>query len=265
MKRNSTIISAMLRITIIQSSLHWENIQANLELFSEKLVPLAGKTDLVLLPEMFTTGFTMNAPALAEEMDGQTMRWMAAKAAALQAAVAGSFIARENDCFYNRLVWMKPDGSFDHYDKRHLFTLAGEHRVYTPGTSKSVFHWKGWNICPLICYDLRFPVWSRNTEGYDLLLYLANWPEPRRLHWQHLLTARAIENQCYVAGVNRTGTDGKGLVYAGDSALVDFSGEILFRASGCEATHTAILSTEKLQEYRKNFQFLADKENFKIF
>ena len=255
----------MLRITTIQTALHWENIQANLQMFSEKLSGLAGLTDLVILPEMFTTGFSMSAPNLAEGMDGKTMLWLKARAAELNAVVTGSFIAEENGRFFNRLVWMQPDGIFETYDKRHLFTLAGEHGTYTAGDKKLIVNWKGWKVCPLICYDLRFPVWSRNAEGYDLLIYAANWPETRSHHWKQLLMARAIENQAYVAGVNRSGTDGMGFQYSGDTSVVDFSGKILYQVSGEEDVFTVGLSLEKLQDYRKSLHFLADKDEFEIF
>ncbi len=255
----------MLRITTIQTSLHWENIQANLDMFSEKLSGLAGKTDLVILPEMFTTGFSMNAEALAEEMDGKTMQWLSAKASALNAVVTGSFIAKEKGKFFNRLIWMQPDGVFEVYDKRHLFTLAGEHEVYAAGDKKLIVNWKGWKICPLICYDLRFPVWSRNTEDYDLLIYMANWPEARSHHWRQLLMARAIENQSYVAGVNRSGSDEKGLNYTGDTSVIDFSGKILYQVADVEDIFTTGLSLEKLKEFRKKLYFLADRDEFEIF
>jgi omega-amidase len=255
----------MLRITTVQTALHWENIQMNLEIFSQKLTGLAGKTDLVILPEMFTTGFSMNGPALAEDMEGTAMQWMKAQAAALNAAITGSFIAKENGQFFNRLVFMMPGGEFEMYDKRHLFTLAKEHETYTAGAKKLIVNWKGWRICPLICYDLRFPVWSRNAEEYDLLIYVANWPETRNHHWKQLLIARAIENQAYVAGVNRSGFDGNGFQYSGDTSVIDFSGKTLYRVSGEEDVFTVGLSLEKLYEYRKSLQFLADRDEFEIF
>jgi predicted amidohydrolase len=251
-----------LRLTIVQSNLHWENKPANLDMFSKKLAGLAGTTDLVLLPEMFSTGFSMNAKKLAEPMDGSTMQWLKDQSARINAVVAGSFIAVEEDRFYNRFVWMRPDGTFGCYDKRHLFTLAGEHESYSPGDKRRLIEWEGWKICPLICYDLRFPVWSRNTENFDLLLYVANWPERRSPHWRQLLIARAIENQCYVAGVNRVGKDGTGLSYTGDSSLIDFSGKIRYCLSETEAVLTTELTLPDLREYRKNLPFLNDRDDF---
>jgi omega-amidase len=258
-------MAEQLRISTVQVALAWEDIEANLAMFSSKLAPLAGQTDVVILPEMFTTGFSMAASRLAEPMSGRTMDWLAAQSAKLGAVVTGSFIATEGGQFFNRLVWMRPDGNFELYDKRHLFSPAAEHEAYTAGQRKLVTEWLGWKICPLICYDLRFPVWSRNVEGYDLLLYVANWPERRSHHWRQLLIGRAIENQCYVAGVNRCGTDGIGLHYAGDSALVDYSGKLLYQITDAANIFTISLSLEMLRSYRESLQFLADKDDFEIF
>ena len=254
-----------LRITTVQSALHWEDRGANLAMFSEKLAELAGRTDLVVLPEMFTTGFSMNAPSLAEPMDGPTMQWLDAQAKAVGAVITGSFIVVEHGRYYNRLVWMRPNGYFETYDKRHCFTLAGEHETYTAGNTKRIVELNGWKICLLICYDLRFPVWSRNTDGYDLLVFVANWPETRSHHWSQLLIARAIENQAYAIGVNRTGTDAKGHTYSGDTAVIDYSGRTQYRVSGTEAVFTVNLSLEGLRAYREKLPFLADRDNFKIF
>ncbi|MCC6727420.1 MAG: amidohydrolase [Saprospiraceae bacterium] len=254
-----------LRITTVQSALEWEDVAANLAMFSLKLAPLAGQTDLVVLPEMFTTGFSMAAEKLAEPMNGRTMDWLADQAAKIGAVVTGSFIAEDGGHYFNRLVWMRPDGSFELYDKRHLFRLASEHETYTAGQAKLVTEWRGWKICPLICYDLRFPVWSRNVEAYDLSIYLANWPERRNHHWQQLLVARAIENQCYVVGVNRCGTDGADLSYSGDSAVVDYNGHRLLQVSNIENISTISLSLEMLRTFRQSLQFLADKDYFEIF
>ncbi len=200
-----------MKVTIIQTHLAWEDKTANLEHFSAHLSALAEATDLIVLPEMFSTGFSMQPERLAEPMDGPTVQWMRAKAADTNAAMVGSLMVREGDCYYNRLVWMFPDGTLQHYDKRHLFSYGTENEHYTAGTNQLLVNWKGWKICPLICYDLRFPVWSRNTMGYDLLLYVANWPERRSLAWNALLAARAIENQSYTVGVNRIGADGNGM------------------------------------------------------
>ncbi len=254
-----------IRITTVQSALVWESIEANLAMFSLKLAGLAGKTDVVVLPEMFTTGFSMAASNLAEPMDGRTMQWLTKQAKQLDAAVTGSFIATDGTRFFNRLVWMRPDGSFDQYDKRHLFSPASEHETYTAGKTKLVTEWLGWKICPLICYDLRFPVWSRNVEGYDILMYVANWPDHRSHHWKSLLVARAIENQCYAVGVNRCGSDGVEVHYSGDTAVVDFGGNTLYQVVGTEEVFTISLSKEMLLDYRSNLQFLADRDEFEIF
>ncbi len=262
-----------MRLTIVQSNLQWENADANRQAFSQKLAPLRGGTDLVVLPEMFTTGFSMNAASLAEPMDGTTMRWFATTAKDLGAAVTGSFICIENGQFFNRLVFMRPDGQFDFYDKKHLFSLAGEQAYFSPGKKRLTVEWLGWNICPLICYDLRFPAWSRNSTGsivtgfqppYDLLIYAANWPSRRAHHWRTLLAARAIENQAFVAGVNIIGTDGNGLEYMGDSAVVDFSGQPIVQISGREGIFTAELSLEDLQHYRRQLPFLQDGDTFEL-
>lgn len=262
-----------MRLTIVQSSLHWENADANRQAFSQKLAPLSGSTDLVVLPEMFSTGFSMNAAALAEPMDGHTMSWLKATAKDLGAAITGSFICIENGQFFNRLVFMRPDGQFDFYDKKHLFSLAGEQVYFSPGKKRLTVEWQGWRICPLICYDLRFPAWSRNSTGsmmtgfqppYDLLIYVANWPSRRAHHWRALLAARAIENQAFVAGVNIVGTDGNGLEYTGDSAVVDFSGQPIAQISGQEGIFTAELSFEDLQHYRRQLPFLQDGDVFEL-
>jgi omega-amidase len=268
-----------MRVTMVQTALHWENAAANRRMFFEKIVPLKGSTDLVILPEMFTTGFSMNAAALAEPMDGPTVEWMIRAAGTLDAVVTGSFICQEQDRFYNRLLWVYPDGNFRQYDKKHLFTLAEEHRHYTSGRDRVTVEWKGWRICPLICYDLRFPVWSRNAyrggpadgrrserdEGfYDLLIYVANWPSRRNSHWKGLLTARAIENQAFVAGVNVVGKDGNGFEYSGDSSLIDFSGQNICQISGHEGVFTAELSLADLCEYRERLPFLHDADTFQL-
>ena len=260
-----SVMADILRITTVQSALAWEDIEPNLAMFSKKLAGLAGRTDVIVLPEMFTTGFSMDAPRLAEPMNGRTMGWLSEQARLTGAVVTGSFIVKEGFSFFNRLVWMRPDDSFEHYDKRHLFSPAAEHETYTAGQKKLITEWLGWEICPLICYDLRFPVWSRNVEGFDLLLYMANWPDRRSHHWKCLLMARAIENQCFVAGVNRCGTDGVGFHYTGDSTVVDYSGKILHQVADVEDVFTISLSLEMLRDYRSSLQFLADKDEFEIF
>ncbi|MEL6866081.1 MAG: amidohydrolase [Bacteroidota bacterium] len=257
-------MSDLLRLTTVQSTLHWEQIAANLAQFDQQLSGLEGKTDLVVLPEMFTTGFSMNAAALAESMEGPTVDWLRKKARAIGAVVTGSFIAKEDHRYYNRLVWMQPDGQYQYYDKKHLFTLADEHLTYTAGQKRLLVEWKGWTICPLICYDLRFPVWSRNTEDYDLLIYIANFPERRNHAWKSLLIARAIENQVFTVGVNRVGRDGKDISYSGDTALIDYLGNIRYQISQQNALATHHLSRQELRDARDRFRFLADRDPFNL-
>ncbi|MGA0556003.1 amidohydrolase [Larkinella sp. VNQ87] len=264
-----------MHITLIQTALHWEDPTANRAMLEEKIFSLPEPTDLIVLPEMFTTGFTMNARQLAEPMNLTTFRWLKQMAAQSQAVVTGSYIVQEQGRFYNRLIWMEPDGSFEVYDKRHLFRMAEEDRTYTAGTKRLVKAWRGWNICPLICYDLRFPVWSRNVPtgrassrfspyAYDLLLYVANWPAPRSTAWNALLQARAIENLAYVVGVNRVGEDGNGHRYAGDSSIIDPKGEILFRQNQTEAVFQTTLSLDELRAYRERFPADRDADEFQI-
>lgn len=260
---------SVLRITTVQIDLFWENKRANLEKIDNLLVnDLA--TDIVILPEMFTTGFSMNPAPFAEQMDGETMNWLAQKARKLNAAIMGSFIVSENvgekNIFFNRLICMLPNGKFEYYDKKHLFSLAGEHQFYTAGSKRVLINWRGWNICPLICYDLRFPVWSRNDKNspYDVLIYVANWPQRRVKAWESLLVARAIENQCFTVGVNRVGNDGNGLPHSGSTSIVDFSGERLYFLSGTEGVATNILSKKDLMNFRKNLPFLEDQDIFEF-
>ncbi|MEZ4918959.1 MAG: amidohydrolase [Saprospiraceae bacterium] len=255
-----------MRLSIVQTKLHWENPEANLGQLATMLDPLAGQTDLVILPEMFSTGFSMNASKLAEGMDGTTVSWMRGQAAHLNAVVCGSFICSEHGNYYNRFVWMQPDGEAYTYDKRHLFSLAEEHRFFTAGSKRLVVDWKGFRVCPMICYDLRFPVWARQEKGnpYDLLLYVANWPRPRAHHWRAMLHARAIENQCYVAGVNIVGSDGNKISYQGDSSIIGFGGEMLCQMSETPGVFTTQLSLESLKNYRTQLAFLADADDFEI-
>ncbi|BDS11053.1 amidohydrolase [Aureispira anguillae] len=251
-----------LTITLIQSTLHWEDSTANLRMFDEKLSNLKN-TDLVILPEMFTTGFSMDAPNLAEEMSNSpTIRWMHQKAQEINAAVTGSLIIKENEAYYNRLIWVAPNGEQLHYDKKHLFSMAKEHLTFTAGTQKLIIDYKGWKIMPFICYDLRFPAWNRNLEDCDLIFYVANWPAKRSFHWRSLLTARAIENQAYVVGVNCTGFDGNGFAYSGDSSVFDPAGELLFHQADEEAIYTLTLTKEHLNAMRKKYPFLADKDHY---
>jgi omega-amidase len=251
-----------LRVSLVQTALHWEDKAANLAHFEEQLASLAGHTDLIILPEMFTTGFSMQPEKLAESMDGVTMQWLAQQAQALNSVITGSFIAEEHGKYYNRLVWMRPDGTFHTYDKRHLFTFADEHLHYQAGTQRLIVDWQGWKICPLICYDLRFPVWSRNTENYDILIYVANFPERRSDAWKALLIARAIENQAYTLGANRIGNDGNDIYYAGDSGLIDYAGQVVHQVSHVENIFTTTLSRSSLVDFRKRFAFLQDRDKF---
>lgn len=239
-------------------------------MLEEQIFNLPEATDLIVLPEMFTTGFTMEARAVAEPMNLTTFRWMKQMAAQTGAVVTGSYVVQEKNNYFNRLIWMQPDGQFDTYDKRHLFRMAGEDAVYTAGNQRIVKEWKGWRICPLICYDLRFPVWSRNVQpdstdfAYDLLLYVANWPAARRNAWNVLLQARAIENLSYVVGVNRVGQDSNEHLYTGDSAVVDYTGEILFSQADVEKTHQQTLSLDGLKAFRNKFPTNLDADAFSI-
>jgi predicted amidohydrolase len=255
-----------LRITVVQSDLHWQNPQANLAMFEEKIWQIGQPTDLILLPEMFTTGFSMEAAHLAEPTGLTTFRWMQQQAAQTKAVVAGSYIVQEAGKYYNRLMAVFPDGTHAQYDKRHLFRLAGETEHYTAGKERLVLNIKGWRICPMICYDLRFPVWSRRHKDfqYDCLIYLANWPVPRVQAWATLLKARAIENQSYCVGVNRVGTDGIGLEYSGDSAVINYKGDELFTARYTNCLHTVQLEYASLQAFRERFPFDLDADDFEV-
>ena len=260
-------MSTSLKITLIQSSLSWESKPANLEMFSRKISKLKDKTDLIVLPEMFSTGFTMNASAMAETISGSGVEWMRKTASEKKCVVTGSLIISENGKFYNRLIWMKPDGNFFQYDKRHLFRLAHEEQTYTPGSQKLIVELNGWKIVPLVCFDLRFPVWSRRTKeyDYDVLLYVANWPERRVTAWSQLLIARAIENQCYVVGVNRVGNDGSEIYHSGESAVINYKGEEI---SGIpaheESMETVELHKNELENFRVQLPFIEDADSFTI-
>ncbi len=251
-----------LNVTLIQSDIVWEQPAANLGNYSQ-LLKGVGQTDLVVLPEMFTTGFSMEPEKLKETMDGETVQWMKQVAFQKKAAVTGSLIIEEQGRYYNRCLWISPEGSITFYDKRHLFTMAGEDQHYTPGHQRVIVEHMGWRFCPLVCYDLRFPVWSRNTENYDVLLYLTNWPAARHHVWKSLLVARAIENQAYCIGVNRTGTDGKGINYLGDSALVDPKGFAIYLGPAGKV-ETIKLSYSELQRFRKAFPVLNDRDEFTL-
>ncbi|MFK3779295.1 amidohydrolase [Agrobacterium sp. NPDC089420] len=252
-----------LRITLVQADLAWENPERNLQQFDRHLDEI-GETDLIVLPEMFTTGFSMNPQAVAEPMDGPAVKWLLETARRHDADIVGSVAIAEEGRYFNRLLWASPDGALIHYDKRHLFTYAGEHAHYTPGQAQQVVHLKGWNIAPFICFDLRFPVWSRNRGQYDVALYIASWPARRAAHWKSLLPARAIENQAYVIGVNRVGIDGNDLAYDGDSMVIDPLGEICFHANVNVTVHQQRLSRRMLDETRERLPFLRECERFEL-
>ena len=250
-----------LKITLIQTSLFWENIESNLSLFDEKIDDIRDETDLIVLPEMFTTGFSMNAEKLAQDMGGTSVKWLREKSRSRQTDITGSMIIRENGKYFNRLLWAKPDGTLSYYDKRHLFRMTGEEKVYSAGDQNITVELKRWRIRPFICYDLRFPCWTRNlNNSYDVAVFIANWPEKRTSHWKTLLPARAIENQCYVIGVNRVGEDGNGYYHSGDSSVIDPAGNIIFRQQDEESVYTASLSYQVLQEYRKSFPVWMDAD-----
>jgi predicted amidohydrolase len=248
-----------LRIALIQTNLHWENISENLNVFDRKIETIEA-VDLIILPEMFSTAFSMNT-SLAETMDGGAVDWMRKKASEKNCVLTGSLMIQENENFYNRLIWMRADGTFETYDKRHLFSLSKEPKIFTAGENRLQVNLKGWEICPLICYDLRFPVWSRNRMPYyDVLLYVANWPERRNMAWKTLLQARAIENQSYVIGVNRTGNDGAAVYHSGDSMVIDTLGNVLYHQTDDEAIYTFTLNYEELQKTRTQLPFLKDAD-----
>lgn len=254
-----------LKITIFQGHLFWENIDKNLQNISLRLAGIREKTDLIILPEMFNTGFSMNAEKLAEPMYGKTMQWMQEIAQKFGAVVTGSLIIAEAGHYYNRLIWMRPDGTYAQYDKRHLFTMAKEQETYTAGTEKLIVELNGWKICPVICYDLRFPVWLRNVDAaYDLLIVVANWPEKRSLHWRTLIPARAIENLAYVIGVNRVGHDGNEVYHSGDSECIDPAGNVVYYKRDEEDVYTFSILAEEVIKARRYFPFLKDADVFTI-
>ncbi|RCH55251.1 amidohydrolase [Mucilaginibacter hurinus] len=254
-----------LKVTVFQAYLFWENPDKNLKNISLRLSAIREKTDLLILPEMFNTGFTMNAEALAETMEGKTVTWMHETAKKFDCVVTGSLIIKDKDRFYNRLVWMRPDGSYEYYDKRHLFGLSKEDDTYTAGSEKLVVELNGWNICPIICYDLRFPVWLRNVGGeYDLLIVVANWPERRALHWRTLIPARAVENQAYVIGVNRVGHDGNEIYHSGDSTCIDPNGNVVYYKRDEEDVYTFTINLNEVQKARRALPFLKDADSFNL-
>ncbi|HXA01837.1 MAG TPA: amidohydrolase [Cytophagaceae bacterium] len=254
-----------LKISLIQSDLHWESPDANMAMFEEKIWKIREQTDIIILPEMFTTGFTMNARELAEPMNYKACKWMKQQAAQTKAVVTGSVIIKEDGKYFNRLLWFEPDGHFFYYDKRHLFRMADEHQTYSAGNKKLIREVKGWKIFPLVCYDLRFPVWSRNVNNaYDVLIYVANWPQARSSAWKALLKARAIENLSYCVGVNRVKEDGKGIPYSGDSMVINYKGEELFSCADEECIHTMILNYDELKAFREKFPADMDADKFEM-
>lgn len=254
-----------LNVTLIQADIVWEDKNANLKQYQSFIESVQDKKEVVVLPEMFSTGFSMNTQALAEPMDGPTAQWMKNIAKQHRCILTGSLIIEDEGKYYNRLLWVQPDGVMHHYDKRHLFAYADEHNHFTPGDKRLIVSVKGFRICPMVCYDLRFPVWARNRdEEYDVLLYVANWPERRNLAWKTLLPARAIENLSYVIGVNRVGLDAKGLSYTGDSAVYGLLGEKLYEVSNTSAVYTITLEKEQVDNTRAQLPFLNDADNFLI-
>jgi len=254
-----------LTITLMQSDLYWENPGANLAMFEEKIWQINQSTDLIILPEMFTTGFSMNPEPLAEPMNFTTFKWMKQMANQTGAVLTGSYIVKEKGLYYNRLLWMQPDGQFDFYDKRHLFSMAGENQFYTAGKTQLIKQIKGWKITGFICYDLRFPVWSRNLNNqYDLALYVANWPAARAHAWKSLLPSRAIENLCYIAAVNRTGIDGNNLTYQGDSGIFDFLGNEVVCLKDLQTARSHTLNYQNLVDFRNKIPAHLDADHFEI-
>lgn len=276
-----------LTITTIQTNLAWENKAANLQMLEKKIDGLEEKTEVIILPEMFSTGFSMQPALLAEDMDGETVRWMEEVAAKNKIILTGSLIIKEDDRYYNRLIWMLPNGQNGYYDKRHLFGYAGEDKQFAAGNRRLIASVKGWRINLQICYDLRFPVWARNRvleilqpagevvlpaaikettndtrPEYDLLIYVANWPERRSHAWKTLLCARAIENQCYVVGVNRVGRDGNNINHSGNSLVIDPLGEVLYHIADEEDIFTITLQREHLEDVRTKFPFWKDADDF---
>ena len=280
---------ATITFTLIQTTLHWEDKEANLRLLEEKIRSIKGKMQVVILPEMFSTGFSMKPELLAETMDGQTVQWMKKIAMEKKVIITGSIIIGQADSngqtnYYNRAIWMQPNGEYGYYNKRHLFAFAGEHEHYTAGTERKIASVNGWKVNLQVCYDLRFPVWARQASPpnplsskaerggvlspeleYDVLIYVANWPAKRSTAWKALLQARAIENQCYVIGVNRVGDDGNAIYHSGDSMVIDPLGEILYHKKDEEEVFTITLDKKNLEEVRERFQFWRDGDAFQIF
>lgn len=253
-----------MKTALIQTELSWENPSENKALLQEKINAISQYVDLIVLPEMFTSGFTMNPKNVALTMQGEAISWLKETAKSKDCAITGSLVIEENGNYFNRLVFVFPTGEIQTYDKRHLFTLAGEDKVYTAGKDKLIVEYKGFKICPLICYDLRFPVFARNVEDYDVLIYVANWPKPRVNAWDILLKARAVENMSYVIGVNRVGTDANNLEYIGHSQAVDFLGNYIQEPQEIEGVFIVELDKNEMLETRKKLNFLNDRDKFQI-
>ena len=258
----------ILTVTLIQTHLFWEDIAANLQQLTQKIATI-DNTDLIVLPETFSTGFSMRATALAEDVNSSTaINWMRTIAAQKHCVVTGSLMLKDKNLFYNRLIWMRPNGTYQFYNKRHLFSLSAEPQVFTPGTERLIVELNGWKICPLICYDLRFATWARNSVNhhpdqipdYDILLYVANWPERRNTAWKTLLPARAVENLAYAVGVNRVGVDGENVTHTGNSMVVDALGNTLYYQENTEAVFTVELHSTHLKQVRKMYPFLKDAD-----
>ena len=253
-----------LRLTILQTDLHWQNADANRDMMTKLISAEAANADLIVLPETFTSGFTMSVSTVAESMDGASIAWLRELSAAHNVDICGSMIVQDNGSYYNRLTWASADNELHTYDKRHLFRMVGERDNFAAGDKRLIVTLGDWRICPMICYDLRFPVWSRNRGDYDLLLYVANWPASRRSAWDALLPARAVENLCYVAGANRTGTDGNDVEYDGASTVIDYLAHTLAVADAEPTVLRATLSMDGLQRYRKKFLAWKDADAFEL-
>jgi predicted amidohydrolase len=255
-----------MKISLVQPDTVWENKAENFRILKKLILPLSNKTDIVVLPEMFNTGFSMNPEFLGESPRTDTFDWMKSMAVEGNFGLCGSYMVRENGLYYNRFVFVSPGNEVWQYDKRHLFSMSGENKFFTPGNQRVTFRFRDIRISPFICYDLRFPVWSRNRDDTDLIIYSANWPESRKLVWNTLIKSRAIENQCYVAAVNRTGTDGNGVLYCGESMLINYQGEVIAGAdSSQESIVTGETSVDELLAFRTKYPFLKDADEFSIY
>ena len=251
-------------VTLVQESIVWQDPDANRDKFSALIEQHGNNSDLIVFPEMFTTGYSQESAKLAETMDGPTVMWMRQQAAQANAVVAGSIVIQDGDRIVNRLLWVQPDGEIHHYDKRHLFSFAGEQHTFDAGSERKIIEYRGWRFCLQVCYDLRFPVWSRNVDNYDVLLYVASWPQSRIDHWSQLLKARAIENLAYVVGVNRTGADGNGYIHNGQSAVIDPKGKLLLEPGDSAGCFRTVLDYAAMTSYRKKFGALQDRDRFVI-